>query len=164
MVVPAGVRLLSKNCPVTSSDPTPQGELSLITDGERFGDDGYFAELAPEKQWVQIDLKHSQRLHLIWIWHFHKMPVSVQDVVIQISDDPEFRTSTTVFNTDHDNSSGLGNGKDAAYYTSNNGRPVAFTPVTGRYVRLWSNGADVLENNFYIEVWVYGEPAAPAPK
>ena len=92
------------------------------------------------------------------------MPVSVRDIVIQISDDPEFRTSITVYNTDHDNSSGLGNGKDAAYYTSNNGRPVAFLPVTGRYVRLWSNGADVLENNCYIEVSIYGEPAAPSPK
>jgi len=164
IVVQTGVKLLSKGCTVTSSDPAPLGDLSLITDGERFGDDGYFAELAPGKQWVQIDLKQSQRLHLIWVWHFHKMRVSYRDIVIQISDDPGFKTSTTVYNTDHDNSSGLGNGKDAAYYTSSKGRAIPFTPVAGRYVRLWSNGADVLESNCYIEVSVYGEPAAPATK
>lgn len=164
MVVQTGVKLLSNGCIVTSSDTAPLGDLALITDGERFGDDGYFTELAHGKQWVQIDLKQSQRLHLIWVWHFHKMPVGYRDIVIQISDDPSFKTSTTVYNTDHDNSSGLGNGKDAAYYTSNNGRAIPFTPVTGRYVRLWSSGADVLEANCYIEVSVYGEPAVPATK
>ncbi len=164
MVAQSGVKLLSKGCTVTSSDPAPLGELSLITDGERFGDDGYFSELAPGRQWVQIDLKQSQRLHLVWVWHFHMMPASFRDIVVQISEDPGFRTSTTVYNTDHDNSSGLGNGKDAAYYESPNGRAIAFTPVSGRYVRLWSNGADVLEANCYIEVSVYGEPPAPATK
>ena len=163
-VIQTGVVLLSKGCTVTSSDPAPVGGLSLITDGERFGDDGYFAELAPGKQWVQIDLKQSQRLHLIWVWQFHMMPVSFRDVVLQISDDRGFKTSTTVFNTDHDNSSSLGNGRDPSFYTSNNGRAIAFTPVSGRYVRLWSNGADVLETNCYIEVSVYGEPATPASK
>ena len=163
-VVQIGVKILSNGCTVTSSDLSPLGELSLITDGERFGDDGYFAELAPGKQWVQIDLKQSQRLHLIWIWHYHRMPVNVRDVVIQISDDPGFVAFTTVYNTDHDNSSGLGNGKDAAFYTSSDGRAIAFAPVSGRYVRLWSNGAEVLDTNCYIEVSVYGEPPAPASK
>ena len=164
MVVQAGVKLLSQGCTVTSSDPAPLGDLSLITDGERFGDDGYFTELAPGKQWVHIDLRQSQRLHLIWIWHYHRMPVSYRDIVIQISDDPGFKTSTTVYNTDHDNSFGLGNGKDPAYYEGYTGRAFAFTPVSRRYVRLWSNGADVLETNCYIEGSVYGEPAAPGAK
>ena len=164
MVLQTGVKLLSQGCPVTSSDLAPLGDLSLITDGERFGDEGYVAELAPGKQWVQVDLKQSQRLHLIWVWHFHRMQVSYRDIVIQVSDDPQFKTSSTVHNTDHDNSSGLGNGMDPAYYESFTGRAIAFTPVSGRYVRLWSNGADVLKNNCYIEVSVYGELTAPAPK
>ncbi len=164
MTVPAGVRLVSGGCPVTSSDPAPLGDLSLITDGERFGDDGYFSELAPGKQWVQLDLKESKRLHLIWVWRFHKMPVSFRDLLIQISDDPGFKTSVTVHNTDHDNSLGLGNGKDAAYYESSKGRAVSFPPVTGRYVRLWSNGADTIESNCYIEVSVYGEAIPASPK
>lgn len=164
VTVQTGVKLLSQGCSVTASDPKPLGELSWITDGERYGDDGYFAELAAGKQWVQIDLKQSQRLHLIWIWHYHIMPVSYRDVVIQISDDPAFKSSTTVYNADHDNSSGLGNGKDAAYYEGPNGRPIAFTPLKGRYVRLWSNGTDVLETNCYIEVSVYGEPGGPDSK
>ena len=162
--IQTGVKILSPGCPVTASDPNPLGDLSLITDGERFGDDGYFAEPAAGKQWVQIDLEQSQRLHLIWICHYHKMPVSYRYVVIQISDDPAFKSSTTVYNADHDNSSGLGNAKDADYYESFRGRPIAFTPVKGRYVRLWSHGADVLETNCYIEVSVYGEPAAPDSK
>ena len=55
-VVPVGVKLLSKDGPVTSSDPDSRSKLSMITDGGKSGDDGFFAELAPGKQWVQIDL------------------------------------------------------------------------------------------------------------
>lgn len=157
--VPVGVRLLSTGCPVTSSDPAvPAETLSLITDGDRHGDDGYYVELAKGRQWVQIDLGASRRLHLIWLWRFHKMQVCFPDTVIQVSDDPECKTSVTVYNSDHDNSSNLGSGKDFDYYESHNGRAVSFAPVSGRYVRLWSREAAVLDANCYIEMSIYGEP------
>jgi len=51
---PEGVVLLSKGKPVTSSDPAPlpSGDaesLKLITDGDKEGDDGFFADLMPGK-------------------------------------------------------------------------------------------------------------------
>ena len=56
--VPAGTKLLSLKKPVTSSDTAPViGEIGFVTDGEKSGEDGYFVEFGPGKQWVQIDLK-----------------------------------------------------------------------------------------------------------
>src|SRR3954464_12869688 len=54
--VPKGTLLLSGKKKVTSSDADPViGELDMITDGEKSGGDGYFVELGPGVQWVQID-------------------------------------------------------------------------------------------------------------
>ena len=157
VAVPAGVSLLSKGKPVTCSDPAPLGELSWITDGEKQGDDGYFVDILPLKQWVQIDLGESKEVHLIWLWHFHKQAVIYKDVVVQVSDDPEFKTSTTVFNNDFDNSSGFGVGADQSWVETNNGRPIPVAGVKGRYVRLYSNGRSIDDTNQYIEVEVYGK-------
>jgi hypothetical protein len=157
VAVPEGVTLLSKGKPVTCSDPAPLGELSLITDGDKQGDDGYFVDILPLKQWIQIDLGESKEIHLIWVWHFHKQAVIYKDVVAQISDDPEFKTATTVFNNDFDNSEGFGVGKDQSWVETNNGRPMPVSGVKGRYVRLWSNGRNIDDTNQYIEVEVYGK-------
>ena len=55
--VPKGTVLLSLKKKVTSSDSQPViGELDMITDGEKGGGDGFFVELGPTPQWVQIDL------------------------------------------------------------------------------------------------------------
>ncbi|HWB04909.1 MAG TPA: hypothetical protein VG796_17910 [Verrucomicrobiales bacterium] len=157
MSVPEGVTLLSKGKPVTCSDPAPLGELSWITDGEKQGDDGYFVDILPLKQWVQIDLEASKEIHLIWVWHFHKQGVIYKDVVVQVSDDPDFKTATTVFNNDFDNSAAFGVGKDQSWVETNNGRPMPVAGVKGRYVRLYSNGRSIDDTNQYIEVEVYGK-------
>ena len=78
-------------------------------------------------------------------------------VIAQISDDAEFKTSTTVFNNDFDNSAGFGVGKDQAWMETNHGRPMPVNAVKGRYVRFWSNGRNVDDTNHYIEVEVYGK-------
>ena len=155
--VPEGTVLLSKGKTVTCSDTAPLGELSLITDGDKNGDDGYFVDVLPLKQWVQIDLAESKEVNLVWVWHFHKQAVVYKDVVVQISDDPEFKTATTVFNNDFDNSSGFGIGTDQSWVETNNGRPMPANNVKGRYVRLWSNGRNIDDTNQYIEVEVYGK-------
>jgi hypothetical protein len=157
VAVPEGVTLLSKGKLVTCSDPAPLGELSLITDGDKQGDDGYFVDILPLKQWIQIDLGESKEIHLIWVWHFHKQAVIYKDVVAQISDDLEFKTATTVFNNDFDNSEGFGVGKDQSWVETNNGRAMPVSGVKGRYVRLWSNGRNIDDTNQYIEVEVYGK-------
>ncbi len=68
--VPKGTVLLSMEKVVTSSDYEPViGGLEFVTDGEKTGEDGYYVELGPSVQWVQIDLGQSYSLHAILIWH-----------------------------------------------------------------------------------------------
>ncbi len=159
-MVPVGTKLLSLKRPVRSSDMQPiLGDLDMITDGEKEAGDGYFVEMAPGKQWVQIDLGGSYALHAILAWHFHSQPRVYRDVIVQVSDDRDFlKGVTTVFNNDHDNSSGLGIGKDKEYIEVAEGKLFDPKGVKGRYVRLYSNGNTSNSLNHYIEVEVYGTP------
>jgi hypothetical protein len=160
-LVPAGTALLSKGKKVTSSDSNPiMGSLDLITDGDKEANEGYFVELPDGKQWIQIDLEKSTPLSAIWLWHFHSDPIRIyHDVIVQIADDPEFKTGvTTVFNNDYDNSSQLGKGADNPYVESLYGKIIDAKGTKGRYVRLYSMGNSSNEVNHYIEVEVYGKP------
>src|SRR5215212_8555549 len=106
VMVPAGTKLLSKGKKVTSSDSLPViGELSYLTDGDKSGIDGAYVELGPGTQWVQVDLGESAKISAVAVWHFHSQTRVYHDVVIQISDDKDFKKGvTTVFNNDDDNS------------------------------------------------------------
>jgi len=159
--VPKGTALVSLKKPVTSSDMQPViGELSFVTDAEKSGEDGYFVELGPGKQWVQIDLKGEFNLNAILIWHYHSQARVFRDVVVQVSDDKDFiKGVTTVFNNDHDNTSGLGIGKDKEYIETNEGRLIDPKGAKARYIRLYSNGNTSNDMNHYVEVEVYGAPA-----
>ena len=158
LMVPAGTTLLSKGKKVTSSDALPViGELSFITDGDKTGIDGAYVELGPNTQWVQVDLGASAKVAAVAVWHFHSQARVYHDVVIQVSDDAEFKKGvTTIFNTDDDNSSKLGKGSDKSYVETNNGRVVEGKGAVGRYVRLYSNGNTSDELNHYCEVEVFG--------
>jgi hypothetical protein len=160
-MVPAGTKLLSLKRPVKSSDSQPViGELDMITDGEKEGGDGYFVELGPGKQWVQVDLGSSYALHAILAWHYHSQARVYRDVIVQVSDDKDFLKGVqTVFNNDHDNSSGMGVGKDKEYIEVAEGRLVDPKGVKGRYVRMYSNGNTTNDLNHYVEIEVYGAPA-----
>jgi hypothetical protein len=156
--VPTGTVLLSLKKKVTSSDNAPViGELDMITDGEKSGGDGFFVELGPSSQWVQVDLGVSRPLYAILLWHFHSQARVYRDVIAQVSDDPNFKTGvTTVFNNDHDNSSKLGAGPDKEYIEVAEGRLIDPKGAKGRYVRLYSNGNTTNDLNHYVEVEVYG--------
>jgi hypothetical protein len=79
------------------------------------------------------------------------------NVIIQISDDPAFKTGiTTIYNNDYDDSSKLGKGKDAPYAESRFGLIADGNGTVGRYVRLYSAGNTANEMNHYTEVEVYG--------
>ena len=158
--VPQGTVLLSAKKKVTSSDNAPViGELDMITDGEKSGGDGFFVELGPATQWVQVDLGASRPLYAILVWHYHSQARVYRDVVAQVSDDPAFKTGvTTVFNNDHDNSSKLGAGADKEYIEVAEGRLVDPKGAKGRYVRLYSKGNTTNDLNHYVEVEVYGLP------
>ncbi len=159
--VPKGTKNLSLKKTVSSSDMQPViGELSFLTDGEKAGEDGYFVELGPGKQWVQIDLGASAGIAAILVWHYHSQARVYRDVVVQVSDDKDFlKGVATVYNNDHDNTSGLGLGKDKEYIETNEGRLMDAKGAKGRYVRLYSSGNTSNDMNHYVEVEVYGSPA-----
>jgi len=78
---------------------------------------------------------------------------------VQVSKDPDFLSGVwTVFNNDHDNSAGLGIGEHMNYAESWEGKLIDAKGVSGRYVRLYSNGNTANEINTYIEVEVFGLP------
>lgn len=159
-LVPEGTVLLSKGKPVTSSDDFPiLGDLTFITDGDKNAGEGYFLELIEGTQWVQIDLEQSAPLYAVILWHFHSQKRVYHDVIVQISDDPEFKEGvTTIFNNDYDDSSGLGKGGDRAYVESRYGLLLNAKGTKGRYVRCYSKGNSSNEMNHYIEVEVFGKP------
>jgi len=159
--VPVGTKLLSLKRPIRSSDMQPViGELTMLTDGEKEGGDGYFVELGPGKQWVQVDLGAPYALHAILVWHYHSQARVYRDVVVQLSDDRDLlKGVTTVFNNDHDNTAGLGIGTDKEYIEVAEGRLIDPKGAKGRYVRFYSNGNTSNDLNHYIEVEVYGTPA-----
>lgn len=161
-MVPEGTVNLAKGKKVTASDNEPVvGTLDLVTDDDKDGDEGSWVELGPGKQWVQIDLGQEADIYAVCIWHFHSQARVYHDVVVQVSDDPTFSKDViTIFNNDHDNSSGLGAGKDLAYVESYEGKLIDAKGVKGRYVRLYSNGNTTNKLNHYIEVEVFGKPAA----
>ena len=85
----------------------------MVTDGDKEGADGEYVELAPGKQWVQIDLEKASDVYAVLVWHYHAEGRVYHGVVVQLSNDPEFKTGvTTVYNNDFDNAHGLG-GREA---------------------------------------------------
>ena len=158
--VPKGTVLLSLNKPVIGSDSEPViGEMEFVTDGEKSGEEGYYVEFGPAVQHVQIDLEGSYALHAILIWHYHSQARVYRDVIVQVSNDPDFITDVkTIFNNDHDNSSGLGVGRDKEYIEVSEGRLIDPRGIEARYVRLYSRGNTSNDMNHYVEVEVYGTP------
>jgi hypothetical protein len=159
LLVPEGTTLLSAGKPVTGSEEYPMiGDLTYITDGDKQAGEGYYVELSGGTQWVQIDLEKSAEVAAVWVWHFHSQKRAYNDVIIQVSDDAEFKTGvSTIYNNDYDDSSKLGKGSDNPYVESRFGLLVDAKAAKGRYVRLHSQGNTSNESNHYIEVEVFGK-------
>ncbi|MDB4473405.1 discoidin domain-containing protein [Opitutaceae bacterium] len=162
VMVPSDVTNVAAGKSVLSSDPYPiLGEPDFITDGDKESEDGYYVEFEPGLQWAQVDLEEAQEVFAIAIWHYHIQKRAYHDVVVQISDDPEFTSGvTTVFNNDHDDSSGLGRGGDPAYIETNRGRLIPVKQITGRYIRAYTNGNSTDELNHVVEIEVFGRPSS----
>ena len=161
-MVPDGTINLARGKKVTASDNDPDvGTLDMIVDGDKDGNEGSWVELGPGKQWVQIDLAKRANIYAILLWHFHSQARVYRDVVAQVSDDPTFHSGVTnIFNNDFHNELGLGAGKDLNYIETYQGKLIDAKGVKGRYVRLYSNGNTSNKLNHYIEVEVWGKPAA----
>jgi hypothetical protein len=158
-LAPEGTVNLTLNKPVTGSESEPiTGDLAMVVDGDKEATEGSVVELGPFKQWVQVDLGVKSDIYAVVIWHYHKTPRVYFDVVVQVSDDPDFVTGVkTVFNNDLDNTMGFGAGEDRHYVETAEGKLIDARGVQGRYVRLYSQANNQNDYSHYIEVEVYGQ-------
>lgn len=158
--VPKGVQNVALKKTVTSSVAPFLGELSQITDGLKEPFDEQAVEMKKGTQWVQVDLGQAYEIHAIAMWHDHRYVQAMRDVILQVSDDPEFKTGvTTLYNNDVDNSSGLGVGTDREYFELEYGRAVPAKGVKARYVRGYTKGSSLSALNCWQEIEVYALPA-----
>lgn len=159
-LAPKGVQNLAFKKKVTSSDKSPiTGTLDLVTDGDKESNDNSFVELHRRTQWVQIDLERRAKIYAVVVWHAHNTFQVYHDVIVQVSDDPDFTQNViTVYNNDYDNSSGLGVGTDKEYFETYEGRLMDAKGVEGRYVRAYSRGSTYSALNRYTEIEVWGLP------
>jgi hypothetical protein len=161
---PAGCVNLAAGKTVISTDDMPIiGEIDMITDGDKEAADGSYVELGPFLQHITVDLEQQCEIYAVLVWHYHKQARVYFDVIVQVADDPDFITNVkTLFNNDIDNSAGLGIGKDMHYIETSEGKLIDAKGVEARYVRFYSCGSNANDLNNYIEVEVWGRPAADA--
>ena len=158
--VPKGVKNVAADKTVTSSVKPFTGELSQVTDGKKEAFDYDSVEMKKGSQWVQVDLGASAAIAAVVLWHDHRYIQVMHDVIVQVSDDPEFKTGvTTLFNNDSDNSSGLGVGTDREYFETKFGRAINGKGTKARYVRGYTKGGTLSALNCWQEIEVYALPA-----
>ncbi len=159
-LAPEGTQNLSRGCSVTCSDPAPSaGDVDLVTDGAKDASDFGYLEMRPGSEWVQVDLGKSATIYAVLLWHHHAEARVYRDVIVQVSDDPDFLDAHTVFNNDYDNSSGLGIGADKGYVETSEGKLIDCRGVTGRYIRCYSRGSHADGKNHCTEIEVFGKSA-----
>ena len=156
---PAGTKNVAFEKPVTTAEEPIIGEVKMITDGDKEATDNSFVELGPFLQSVTIDLGAQHDIYAILLWHYHSQARVYLDVIVQVANDPDFKTNvTTIFNNDDDNSANLGAGNDKNYVETAEGKLIDAKGVQGRYLRLYSNGNNDNDLNNYTEVEVFGKP------
>lgn len=155
-LIAKGVKNVALGKTVTSSVKPFTGELNQIADGKKEAFDYDAVEMKKGAQWVQVDLGQPCAIHAVVMWHDHRYIQVMHDVIVQVSDDPEFKDKVqTVFNNDVDNSSGLGVGTDREYFETHWGKIVDAKGVKGRYVRTYTKGSSLSALNCWQELEVY---------
>lgn len=159
IMAPKGTGLVSKDKPVSSSAAPSIGKLNMLMDGDKNYVPSSVIELPEGVQWVQVDLQSPHEIFAIMLWHYYKDKWVYFDVIVQVSNDPEFKAGvTTLYNNDADNSSRLGVGRDKEYLETNKGRLMDAKGITARYIRSYTNGNCTNDMNNYIELEVFGKP------
>ncbi len=159
-MIAKGVQNVALNKPVTSSVKPFTGELNQLTDGKKEAFDYDAVEMKKGSQWIQVDLGQAYTIEAVVLWHDHRYIQVMHDVIVQVSDDPEFKNNVqTVFNNDVDNSSGLGVGTDKEYFETHEGKIVDAKGVKGRYVRTYTKGGSLSALNCWQEIEIYALPA-----
>lgn len=158
--VPKGVTNVAAGKTVTSSVNPFFGDLSQVTDGKKEAFDDDAVEMKKGSQWIQVDLGQPYAIYAAVMWHDHRYIQAMRDVILQVSDDPEFKSGiTTLYNNDTDDSSGLGVGTDREYFEMKWGRAVPSKGVKARYVRGYTRGSNQSSLNCWQELEVYALPA-----
>lgn len=158
--VPDGVTNLAKGKTVTSQAAPKFGKLEMLVDGDKSYKDESLLGLDRGQQWIQIDLGQASTLYALALWHFHQGDRVYFDVIVQVADDPEFKTNVrTVFNNDHDNTSNIGKGTDKEYIESYRSKFIDLKGVTARAIRFYTKGNTTDDFNHYVEAEVYGKAA-----
>lgn len=158
--VPKGVTNVAAGKSVTSSVKPFFGELSQVTDGNKEAFDSDAVEMKKGSQWVQVDLGGEYAVYAIVMWHDHRYIQSMRDVILQVSDDPQFESGVvTVYNNDSDDSSGRGVGTDREYFEMKFGRAVPVKGLKCRYIRGYTKGSNQSSLNCWQEIEVYALPA-----
>jgi hypothetical protein len=164
-LAPKGVVNVALGKPVTASDPNLiNGELKQITDGKKESFEENVVTLRKGLRWVQIDLGAEYKIYAIVIWHDFEIPRVYRDVIVQLSDDPEFKAGVqTIFNNDQKNTAALGAGTDREYFENSltgAGKLIDAKGAQARYIRCYSKGSTDSALNSYIEIEAYGQPGS----
>lgn len=159
-MIAKGAQNVAAGKPVTASIKPFTGELNQVTDGKKEAFDYDAVEMKKGTQWIQVDLGQAYAIQAVVMWHDHRYIQGMHDVIVQVSDDPEFKNEVkTLFNNDVDNSSGLGVGTDKEYFETHEGKIVDAKGVKGRYVRCYTKGGTLSALNCWQELEVYALPA-----
>jgi hypothetical protein len=154
-----GVKNVALEKAVSTSVKPFTGEPEQLTDGKKEAFDYDTVEMKKGAQWVQVDLSAPHTIEAVAIWHDHRYIQVIHDVILQASNDPEFKTGvTTLYNNDTDNSAGLGVGADREYFERHFGRVFDGKGVNARYVRGYTRGSNQSALNCWQEMEVYALP------
>ena len=160
LMVPADVKNLAPGSKITCSDANvTEAALAKIVDGNKEANDASVVLVRKGVQYLQFDLGSDQEIFAIVFWHAHDSPKVYHDVIVQVSDDANFKDGVkTLFNNDIENIAHLGAGTDREYFETNEGKLIDAKGVKARYVRLYSKGSTDSALNEYTEVEIYGRP------
>ena len=160
-LAPQGVKNVALGKKATASVKPFTGDPVQITDGQKDPYDHQVVEMKKGTQYVQIDLGEPQAIYAIVMWHDHRYLQLFHDVIVQVADDPGFTENVRIlFNSDSDNSSGLGMGTDREYFETRFGRVVDAKGTKARYVRCYTKGGHLSAVNTWQEIEVYALPAS----
>lgn len=159
-LVPEGTTNVASGKTVTGSSSTQFGELAMLVDGDKSYKDESLVGIDRGHQWVQIDLGAAYDIYAVLLWHYHQGDRVYFDVAVQVADDAEFTQNVrTVFNNDHDDTAGMGAGKDKEYIENYRGKFIDTGVVKARAIRFYSKGNTTDDFNHYVEAEVFGKPA-----
>lgn len=168
LMVPEGTANIALGRPVTlSGQGALIGEPAMVTDGDKDYGRDHAVELAGGPQWAQVDLGEGATIQAIalWLGDLVQTPRAYYDVIVRLSDDAHFVSGvTTLFNNDHDDSSGLGKGTDYAYIDDYKGKLIDARGVRARYVRVHANGGTAGPESHFTEIEVWGTRGKPGAK